>query len=99
MVENLLARPSHILTAGPPEDGPQGWQIQVAMEDTATIEEITVGGTALYDDGEVDISDGVRILLFEFGGPPLPLPAPGPIDCGADTTSDALPCLSYDLCP
>ena len=45
------------------------------------------------DSGEVDIADAVRLVLYLFAGAPPP-PAPGPVDCGSDPTSDALPACS-----
>ncbi len=42
------------------------------------------------DDGEIDISDAVRSLIYQFaGGPPLPAPFPDP---GPDPTRDRLTC-------
>ena len=51
------------------------------------------------DDGRIDLSDAISILGFLFlGGPPTP--APGPFNCGPDTTTtdDALDCASYPGC-
>ena len=51
------------------------------------------------DDGAVDISDAISVLNYIFAGGPPPA-APGPSECGVDTTDDALDCPGYntDLC-
>ncbi|HIO65971.1 MAG TPA: hypothetical protein EYN40_04680 [Planctomycetes bacterium] len=43
------------------------------------------------DDGDLNIADGISMLgsLFNGDAPPAP---PGPTDCGADPTADALDC-------
>ncbi|MBI4606787.1 MAG: hypothetical protein HY721_32890 [Planctomycetes bacterium] len=46
------------------------------------------------DDGDLDLSDAVRILIFLFGGGPPPL-RPYP-DRGADPTPDALGCVGLE---
>ena len=47
------------------------------------------------DDGFVDVSDVMRTLTHLFlGGPP----APPPLTCGADPTSDQLGCARFDGC-
>lgn len=43
------------------------------------------------DDGAVDISDPVYLLLYLFSGGP---PPPPPCLCGLDPTSDSVPCNS-----
>jgi hypothetical protein len=49
------------------------------------------------DDGSIDISDAVRLLMFLFAqGDPVPDPFP---DCGTDPTPDSLGCRSYPACP
>ncbi|MFN0060379.1 MAG: FG-GAP-like repeat-containing protein [Planctomycetota bacterium] len=51
------------------------------------------------DDGTVNIADGITLLAYLFSGSG-PTPAPGPITCGPDPTSDALPCeTSQPSCP
>jgi len=49
------------------------------------------------DSGQVDITDGVRVLdhLFLGGDPP---PAPGPSECGEDPTADLLGCAAPPGC-
>jgi hypothetical protein len=47
------------------------------------------------DSGTVNITDPIRVLNFLFAGGPPPLP-PGPNNCGADPTEDALPPCEYD---
>jgi hypothetical protein len=47
------------------------------------------------DDAAVDISDAVSILNYIFAGG-LPPAAPGPLECGVDTTDDALDCSGYN---
>lgn len=47
------------------------------------------------DNGFVQLTDAIRILGFLFLGGPAP-PAPGPTDCGADPTEDAIGCAVYD---
>ncbi|NRA76518.1 MAG: hypothetical protein HRU16_11305 [Planctomycetes bacterium] len=51
------------------------------------------------DDGNLDISDAVSILNYIFAGGAPPA-APGPTECGVDSTDDALDCTGYntDLC-
>ncbi|MBN1443525.1 MAG: hypothetical protein JXA90_12515 [Planctomycetes bacterium] len=49
------------------------------------------------DDGQVDISDAVRLLGHLYLGsetPPDPFGA-----CGEDTTEDELECSAYSACP
>ena len=49
------------------------------------------------DDGEIDISDPIRTLMFLFIGDAfLPPPFPEP---GTDPTEDALGCEMYASCP
>jgi hypothetical protein len=49
------------------------------------------------DDGILNITDGVHSLAFLFlGGPPPP--PPGPSECGADPTDDALGCEASPAC-
>lgn len=49
------------------------------------------------DDGNLDVSDPVRMLDNLFAsGPALPAPFPG---CGSDNTNDAVGCMTYGLCP
>jgi hypothetical protein len=54
------------------------------------------------DDGELDISDAIHILIFLFlflflpGGKAPPPPHP---DCGSDPTADSLPCPASRACP
>ncbi len=49
------------------------------------------------DDGGLDIADPIGILayLFQSASPP---PAPGPTECGADPTADALDCPAGGGC-
>ena len=48
------------------------------------------------DDGKVDISDSIMILLSIFGGAG---PLPAPFDtCGTDTTTDYLGCWEFPPC-
>ena len=50
------------------------------------------------DNGQLNITDGVRILNYLFLGGPAP-PAPGPDSCGPDPTSDDdLPTCVYTAC-
>ena len=49
------------------------------------------------DDGAVELVDAVLVLNFLFLGAPPP-PAPGPFECGVDTTDDALGCESFLAC-
>jgi len=49
------------------------------------------------DNGVVELTDAVRSLGFLFLGNPPP-PAPGPMECGADPTADALAECDYDAC-
>jgi hypothetical protein len=53
------------------------------------------------DNGQVQLTDAVRILGFLFlGTAPLPAPfdPPGP-SCGPDPTEDGIGCLSSSACP
>ena len=50
------------------------------------------------DDGTLDVSDPVTLLGMLFSGFG-DLPAPGPQNCGADPTSDALDCSTFSGCP
>ncbi|MDE0959501.1 MAG: hypothetical protein OSB09_01845 [Planctomycetota bacterium] len=50
------------------------------------------------DDGLVNIADAVYELSNLFSGGPN-MPAPTAPVCGADPTSDALDCTTYDACP
>lgn len=49
------------------------------------------------DDGALNIADAIHLLnaLFEAGPPPA---APGPLDCGIDSTADGLDCASAPAC-
>jgi hypothetical protein len=49
------------------------------------------------DDGQLNIADAISLLthLFVAGSPPIPAPT----SCGPDPTSDALGCVTFDLCP
>jgi hypothetical protein len=49
------------------------------------------------DDGSVDVSDAVRLLLHLFGGTG-PLPAPHGF-CASDPTADGLDCSIEQGCP
>ena len=49
------------------------------------------------DDGKVDISDGITIL-GDFFIPGTAIPAPGPFECGLDSTPDGLRCDTYPAC-
>ncbi len=49
------------------------------------------------DDGAVDLSDPVNSLNYLFLGGEQP-PAPGPSQCGKDTTADALPACRQSEC-
>ncbi len=50
------------------------------------------------DDGVVDITDAVASLAYQFLGD-FKIPAPGPNDCGRDSTlGDPLGCDGYDSC-
>ncbi|MBI4606314.1 MAG: VCBS repeat-containing protein [Planctomycetes bacterium] len=49
------------------------------------------------DDGRVDISDGIAILL-DFFRPGTGIPDPGPFYCGEDPSPDALACRRYPFC-
>ena len=49
------------------------------------------------DDGRLDIGDTIWSLNHQFlGGPPPP--APGPLNCGTDPTSDGLGCDAFSPC-
>ena len=48
------------------------------------------------DDGRLNLSDAVRILLHLFGGQGA-LPDPFE-DCGVDPTPDGLSCESFEVC-
>jgi hypothetical protein len=56
-----------------------------------------LGGSPLYcedaadsnDDGKVNLTDSVFVLLYLFLGGGA-VPAPGPVDCGLDPTTDDL---------
>jgi hypothetical protein len=50
------------------------------------------------DDGGLDVADPLATLFAVFVGTP-PLPGPGPTDCGADSTGDALGCDVSTSCP
>ena len=51
------------------------------------------------DNGSLNISDAVAVFNFLFLGGAEP-PAPGPIDCGPDpTTEDELNCAEFLACP
>ncbi|MEO2148744.1 MAG: dockerin type I repeat-containing protein [bacterium] len=50
------------------------------------------------DDGQVNIADAVYELSNLFSGGPN-MPAPTAPVCGADPTTDALDCATYDACP
>lgn len=56
---------------------------------------VCLDGVDSNDDGAVDISDAISILNYIFAGGPPPA-APGPIDCGIDSTDDGLDCSDYD---
>jgi hypothetical protein len=53
--------------------------------------------TDANDDGEIDVSDPIRILIFLFAGGPAP-PAPGPEVCGPDPEPDGLGCPGPGSC-
>jgi hypothetical protein len=49
------------------------------------------------DEGGLNLTTAVYLLNWLYlSGPPLP--APGPLDCGADPTEDSLDCLQYEGC-
>ena len=48
------------------------------------------------DDGSINLADAVSILAYLFSGSGT-LPAPF-LDCGTDSTADALDCLQYNGC-
>ncbi len=50
------------------------------------------------DDGALGIGDVIQLLGYLFGNNVV-LPAPGPINCGADPTVDTLPECVFDNCP
>ncbi|MEM7167188.1 MAG: proprotein convertase P-domain-containing protein [Planctomycetota bacterium] len=50
------------------------------------------------DDGAIGIADAVSSLAYLFGNAASP-PAPGPLTCGDDPTSDSLPDCVYGSCP
>src|SRR5687768_16627675 len=79
---------------------------KVDMSDAVrTLMFLFAGGVALpcldagdsNDDGKLDLSDGIFTLNFLFAGG-APIPAPGPDECGLDTTADEslLTCDEYD---
>ncbi len=45
--------------------------------------------------GVIDISDPIYNLTFQFVGGIAPPPAPGPTDCGIDSTGDDRTCDDY----
>ncbi len=47
------------------------------------------------DDGRIDVSDTIRILLSRFQGKTLPAPT---AQCGADGTEDSLDCPVFRAC-
>jgi len=49
-------------------------------------------------DATIDLSDGSFLLNWLFLGGPEP-PAPGPFECGVDSSDRHLPCAAYDPCP
>ena len=49
------------------------------------------------DDGFLDMSDGI-IILLDLGRPGTSLPPPGPATCGVDSTPDDLTCLDAPDC-
>ncbi len=49
------------------------------------------------DDGALNLTDGLKILL-DFFGPGTSITEPGPFRCGFDPTEDVLPCTSHASC-
>ena len=50
------------------------------------------------DNGELQLTDAIRILGFLFLGAES-LPPPGPMSCGEDPTEDTISCEMYTACP
>ena len=50
------------------------------------------------DDGVVQISDVLVLIMFAAGEMPAALPAPGHLVCGPDPTPDSIGCNTYDKC-
>ena len=50
------------------------------------------------DNGRVELSDAVGVFGYLFLGIDPPA-APGPTECGVDTTDDELDCSEHGSCP
>lgn len=94
-----------LLTGAPFRRGDVDASGEVAISDPIALLEHLFRGTFAptcdaaadaNDDGSVDVSDVVRILLRLFAdAEPLPAPFAG---CGIDATIDALPCAEFAAC-